>query len=120
MRLIIDPKTWAFMSRANRGGDPIAVTVRGTTDGTCASSSASTVHMSFASDDVEGAIYYWKSTVTANGTGGQIWVKTFGDSNPEQQVTGVAGSGALASSCNGCHALSRVGQRMSIYSYDDD
>jgi hypothetical protein len=33
---------------------------------------------------VLGAIYYWKSTASANGTGGQIWVKSFGDSVPEQ------------------------------------
>ena len=117
--LLLDAKTWAFLANANRGGDPVTISVRGTTNGACASTSTNSVKLSFASEDLLGAIYYWKSTVTSNGTGGQIWVKSFGDSNPEQQVTGVAGS-ALAASCNGCHALSRDGLRMVVYSDDDD
>jgi uncharacterized membrane protein YgcG len=117
--LIVDPATWTFLVNANRGGDPVTITVRGTTDGMCASTSMNSVKMSFASDDVLGAIYYWKSTVTPNGVGGQIWVKSFGDSVPEKQVTGVSNS-ALAASCNGCHSLSRDGLRMVIYSDDDD
>jgi len=117
--LVVDPKTWAFLVDANRGGPPVTITVRGTTDGTCASTSANSVRVSFAQEDVLGVIYYWKSTVTSNGTGGQIWMKSFGDSNPEQQVTGLSGS-ALAASCNGCHALSRDGLRMVVYSDDDD
>jgi hypothetical protein len=117
--LIVDKATWTLLANANRGLDPVTVTVRGTTDGKCASPSQNNVVMSFANEDVLGSIYYWKSTVTANGTGGQIWVKSFGDSVPESQVTGVAGS-ALASSCNGCHFLSRDGSRMVVYSDDDD
>ncbi len=117
--LVLDAQTWEFLANANRGGEPVAISVRGTTSGACASTSVDSVNLSFASEDLLGAIYYWKSTVTSNGTGGQIWVKSFGDSNPEQQVTGVAGS-ALAASCNGCHALSRDGQRMVVYSDDDD
>jgi hypothetical protein len=116
--LIIDPQTWATLAHANRDGDPVTITVRGTTDGTCASSSTASVHVSFAREDVLGAIYYWKSTVTPNGVGGQIWVKSFGDSVPEQQVTGMGGD--LAASCNGCHSLSRDGSRMVVYSDDDD
>ncbi len=115
---IVDQATWISMEAANRAGFPVTITVRGTTDGTCASTSANSVNMSFAQEDVLGAIYYWKSTVTSNGTGGQIWEKSFGDANPEKQVTGTGG--ALAQSCNGCHALSRDGLRMTVYSDDDD
>jgi len=114
----LTPQQWTLLSNANRGGSQVNVTVRGTTDGTCASTSQDTVRIAFAQEDVLGAIYYWKSTVTSNGTGGQIWEKSFGDANPEQQVTGV--SGALMASCNGCHALSRDGLRMVVYSDDDD
>jgi hypothetical protein len=113
--LIIDPDTWALMSHANRGGDPVKITVRGTTDGMCASASAS-VNMSFASEDLLGAIYYWKSTVSPNGVGGQIWVKSFGDSTPEKDITSPLG----LASCTGCHALSRDGLRMVINNDDDD
>jgi hypothetical protein len=116
--LVLSAQQWSFLASANRGGDPVTITVRGTTDGACASTSAATTHMQFAEEDLLGAIYYWKSTVTAVGTGGQIWVKSFGDANPEQQVTGTGG--ALAASCNGCHALSRDGQRMVVYSDDND
>jgi hypothetical protein len=76
------------------------------------------VSLTFSEEDLLGAIYYWKSTVSANGTGGQIWEKSFGDTNPETQVTGVSGS--LTATCNGCHALSRDGLRMVVYSDDDD
>jgi hypothetical protein len=118
--LEITPAEWALLVAANRGSSAVTVTVRGTTDGTCASSAQSSIKMSFASEDILGAIYYWKSTISAAGTGGQIWEKSFGDQTPEQQVTGGANSGALSSSCNGCHVLSRDGQRMVIYSDDDD
>jgi hypothetical protein len=118
--IVLNAGLWGFLSTPNRGGPAVTVTVRGTTDGMCASTSANSVKMAFAEEDVLGAIYYWKSTISANGTGGQIWVKGFGDPTPEQQVTGAAGTGALASSCNGCHALSRDGLRMVVYSDDDD
>jgi hypothetical protein len=119
--LALDAGLWAFLSNPNRGNSPVNVTVRGTTDGTCASTSTNSVKMAFAEEDVLGDIYYWKSTVTANGTGGQIWVKSFGDSNPELQITGPGGSvSAVSATCNGCHALSHDGLRMVVYSDDDD
>src|SRR5579883_1885657 len=113
--LLLDVNMWKFVAEQNRGGDAVAVTVRGTTDGMCANPSDNAVQLSFANDDMLGAIYYWKSTVSANGTGGQIWVKSFGDQAPEQLVTT-----SLTSTCNGCHALSRDGQRMVINLDDDD
>jgi len=77
--------------------------------------------MLFAEEDLLGDIYYWKSTVTSTGTGGQIWVKSFGDLTPEQQITGPNGSvSAVGATCNGCHALSRDGLRMVVYSDDAD
>ncbi len=112
--LELDPKMWAFVATANRGGDPVTVTVRGTTDGKCANKSTTSIKMSFANEDVLGGIYYWKSTVSAAGVGGQIWVKSFGDAVPEALVT------TNSATCNGCHALSRDGVRMTIYSDDDD
>jgi hypothetical protein len=113
--LQLDPTMWAFVAHQNAGGPPVSITVRGTTDGTCANTSSTTVDLSFSRDPILGAIYYWKSTITSNGVGGQVWVKSWGDSTPEQDVTS-----AFGSSCNGCHALSRDGQRMVINSDDDD
>src|SRR5262249_50051518 len=94
--LVLDQKMWKFVAEQNRGGEAVVVTVRGTTDGSCASVSDNVVNVSFANDDMLRAIYYCKSTITSNGTGGQIWVKSFGDSAPEQLVTT-----ALNGTCNG-------------------
>jgi hypothetical protein len=113
--LQLDPAMWNFLANQNAGGDAVVITVRGTTDGTCANTSSSSVSLSFSHDPILGAIYYWKSTITSNGVGGQVWVKSWGDDAPEQDVTS-----AFGSSCNGCHALSRDGKRMVINSDDDD
>jgi hypothetical protein len=113
--LVLDPNMWKVIANQNRGRDPVTITVRGTTDGMCANPSDDKVNLSFAEDDMLGAIYYWKSTVSANGVGGQIWVKSFGDQNPEVQVNTNPNA-----TCNGCHALSRDGIRMVINSDDDD
>jgi hypothetical protein len=108
---------WDFIAKSNKGGDPVKVSVRGTSNGTCASPGANSVNVAFAEQDVAGGIYYWKSTVSANGTGGQIWRKSFGDAMPEEEITG---SGNLGGTCNGCHFLSRDGIRMTINTDDDD
>jgi hypothetical protein len=116
--VVIDPVSWSKLVGAGRGQGPITITVRGTTDGMCASSSMNQIHLSFAEEDLLGTYYYWKSTVSPNGTGGQIWKKIFGDLNgPEVDVTTPA---IPAATCNGCHSLSRDGTRMVVYSDDDD
>jgi hypothetical protein len=117
--VVIDPLSWSKLVGANRGaGTPITITVRGTTDGTCASTSTNSIRMSVAEQDLVGTYYYWKSTVSANGVGGQIWDQIFGDLNtPEANVTATALKNAT---CNGCHSLSRDGSRMVVYSDDDD
>ena len=118
----IDPASWNAIVAANRGAGPVTVTVRGTTDGKCTSSS-SPIQMSFAEEDLLGTYYYWKSTVSSAGIGGQIWAKTFGDlADAEKDVTSniATATGTLAATCNGCHALSRDGSRMVIYSDDND
>ena len=120
--LDLDALTWSKLVAANRDGPPVAVTVRGTADGQCASSS-NKININFAKEDLIGTYYYWKSTITSLGVGGQIWMKTFGDLNMSEQdvTTNVQGAnGSLGASCNGCHAHSRDGSRMVIYSDDSD
>src|SRR5579883_875133 len=115
--LVVSPASWTALAAANRGGNPVTITVRGTTDGACATSSTNSIQMSFAEQDLLGTYYYWKSTITSNGVGGQIWSKIFGDlATPEKDVT----SASINATCNGCHALSRDGSRMVVYSDDDD
>jgi hypothetical protein len=113
----VDPMSWAALVGANRGGGPVTITVRGSTDGTCATASTNSIKVYFAQDDLIGTYYYWKSTISTNGVGGQIWKKDFGDlSMQEQDVT----SHSINALCNGCHSLSRDGSRMVVYSDDDD
>ncbi len=112
---VLAPAVWQLVANANRGGSAVNVSVRGTTDGKCAVAS-SPVQMSFAEQDLLGTYYYWKSTVTTIGVGGQIWKKTFGDlATNEANVTA-----SLQTTCNGCHVLSRDGSRMVIYADDSD
>jgi hypothetical protein len=115
----MDASTWDFIAKSNKGGDPVTVTIRATTDGTCAIPSTNSIKMSFAEDDIVGGIYYWKSTVTAQGTGGEIWRKDFGNANPEELISPSSGSG-FSATCYGCHFLSRDGLRMTISADDSD
>jgi hypothetical protein len=114
--LVLTQQMWQTVADQNRGADAVTISVRGTTDGTCATKSANSVQLTFAEEDLLGAIYYWKSLVSAGGTGGEIWVKSFGDAVPETDITTPLGLGT----CNGCHALSRDGLRMVINSDDAD
>jgi hypothetical protein len=115
--IAVDPASWAQLAAANRGGDAIAITVRGTTDGVCASTSEDTIHISIAQDDVLGTYFYWKSETGLLGQSGQVWAQTFGDiSGSAQNVTSPAFGQPL---CSGCHSVSRDGSRMLVYPVDD-
>jgi hypothetical protein len=121
--LTVEPSTWGRLVQQDRGGGPVAITVRGTTNGTCASVSSNTVNVSWAEEDLLGTYYYWQSQVSSAGVGGQIFMKVFGDLGmKEQDVTSnvTAGSQTLMATCNGCHALARDGSRMVVYSDDND
>jgi hypothetical protein len=115
--LDLTPAEWDFIAGSNRGGDPIQITVRATPDGKCVTTSTAKASISIAEEDVSGAIYYWKSTISANGTGGQVWRKSFGDTMAEEQITN---TGGLNGTCFGCHFLSRDGKRMTVNGDDDD
>jgi hypothetical protein len=112
----VDPASWSAVAAANRGGGAITITVRGTTDGVCASTSENSIRISLSEQDVLGTYFYWKTYSDAHGTGGQLWGKAFGDPTaPEQQLL----SPALQTLCVGCHAISRDGSRMLLFAVDD-
>jgi hypothetical protein len=113
----VDPTSWARLAAANRGGAPIAITVRGSTDGACASTSEDTIRVSLAEDDLIGTYFFWKSDTALLGQSGQVWAKTFGDTTtPEQNVTSPTFG---QPQCSGCHSLARDGSRMLAYPVDD-
>jgi hypothetical protein len=131
--VVVDPVSWSKLVGAARGQGPITVTVRGTTDNTCATASTNQVHISFAEADLLGTYYYWQSLINMGGSqmggpgngclttgvGGYIWKQTFGDlTGGETNVTPCPQT--LNAGCNGCHSLSRDGTRMVVYSDDND
>ena len=115
--VVLDPATFAAVAANNKGGAPVTITVRGTTDGACASTSTASVQVLFAEEDVSATYFYWKSHATPVGTGGQIWMKSFGDlATAEQNVTSGPFSNVL---CAGCHAVARDRSRMLVDAVDD-
>jgi hypothetical protein len=111
----LDPAVWGYVSNAARGGEPVQVSVRATTDGSCASPSANR-NVSFAEQDLNGGLYYWQSLVVGGVAGktGGIFRYDFGSPGQTGQPYLTPASGF----CVGCHFLSRDGTRMS-YSTDD-
>ncbi len=111
----LDPTVWGYLANSNRGGDPVKVSVRATTDGSCASPSADR-NISFANQDLNGGLYYWQSLVVGGVAGktGGIYRYDFGAAG----TTGTAFLTPTSGSCVGCHFLSRDGQRMT-YGTDD-
>jgi hypothetical protein len=110
---------WNAIANANRDGDPVVVTVRATIDGSCATTSAETVRISFAKDDLAGGIYYWQSA-TYGGIGGKtggIYSHDFGTFDPTPTPFYTSGS---SGTCVGCHNVSRDGLRMALATDDPD
>ncbi len=116
--LTVDATSWSQIAAANRGGEPVAVTVRGTTDGMCASTSEDTIHVSLAAEDVLGTYFYWRSEPALLGQSGQVWGQAFGDvaTSPGQNLTSPTFGQPL---CSGCHYEARDGSRMLVYPDDD-
>ncbi len=113
----LDQKVWDFLATTNRGGEPINVTVRGTTDGMCATPSNARA-ITFAEQDLQGVLYYWQSIVVGQvaGKAGGIFKYDFGVRNTTSEPFLTPATG----SCVGCHFLSRDGLRMTYGSDDAD
>jgi hypothetical protein len=118
----LTPAMWDFIAQSNRGGDAVSITVRASSDGTCATAASAPVNISFAEQDLNGGLFYWKSIIAMGaGVGGQIFAKSFGNpAQAETQITGVAGTNLSNASCAGCHSLSRDGTRMTVNLDDND
>jgi hypothetical protein len=99
-----EPRVWHWIAETNRGGAPLAVSIRGT-DGTAVGQSTP-IAVAFSQDDLHGALYYW---TTSNGTG--IMRYDFGSAtqtDPERFI----GRELTSDVCVGCHALSRDGKKI--------
>jgi hypothetical protein len=116
------PGSWDFIGKSNRGGDPVKITVRATTDGMCASPSTNATSFSVAEQDLNGGVYYWQSTIagTAGGIGGEIERFSFGDTSLMATTIAPPPSNGGNFSCEGCHFMSRDGTRMTLSGDDND
>lgn len=102
-----DPTVWTWIARTNSGNDPLAYSIKGTSDGSVVGASASQ-SLSFASEDVGGAIYYW----TTSGTSAIVRFDFAGTSDTGQPFITGNGQAGNPDECIGCHALSRDGKKM--------
>jgi hypothetical protein len=117
---------WRWIAETNRGGDALAVTVRGTTDSGSAVGSSKATHVSFSFDDIQGGLYYWEigADSACVNTGGGSTGPGCGqghDSTAVVRFDFAAGDeagttfltpqspGSTGGTCIGCHALSHDG-----------
>jgi WD40 repeat protein len=101
-----DAKVWHWLAESNRGGAPLALTVRASDGNGGGVGKSNAVSVSFSHDDINGGLYYW---TTSNGTG----IMRFDFASPTQttaqQFIGTSLTGGV---CVGCHALSRDGRKL--------
>jgi hypothetical protein len=112
-------EAWNDIADQNRGGKPLSITVRATSDNRCVASSTDRIAILFAEEDLAGGIYYWQSATFGGvpGTTGGIFSHDFGTRDPS--ATAFLASGARGT-CVGCHNVSRDGARMAVEIDDPD
>jgi hypothetical protein len=102
-----DPSVWTWIARTNSGNGPLAYSIKGTDDGSLVGTSAGQ-SLSFASEDVGGAIYYW----TTSGTSAIVRFDFAGTTDTGQPFITGNGKSGDPDECIGCHSLSRDGKKM--------
>jgi hypothetical protein len=120
---------WSWIAETNRGGDPLTVTVRGTTDDGAAVGSSKSTHLSFSFDDIQGGLYYWEigaddACVNSGSGSSGPGCSAAHDSTAVVRFDFAAGDdsgttfltpqspGSSGGTCIGCHALSRDGTQL--------
>jgi hypothetical protein len=100
-----DGTVWRWLAQSNRGGPPLAVTVRGTDGHGGAVGTSNHVALSVSQDDVAGGLYYW----TTAGQGAIMRVDFATDAPAAKKFVGPEIADNV---CVGCHALSRDGTKL--------
>lgn len=110
--LELDPDRFDILAQSNRGGDAVKLRVRGS-NGTGEFGQSAAVDVGFASDRVDGAVYYWTAS-----TPPRIMRFDFGSQSAlapvlrPNDLPGDDGTPGAGTRCVGCHVLSRDGSRM--------
>jgi hypothetical protein len=101
-----DPTVWHWIAESNRGGGPLAITVRATDAQGSGTGTSGALSIRFSQDDIHGGLYYWT-------TSGQTAIMRFDFASTTQtagqQFIGTQFSGGT---CVGCHALSHDGKKL--------
>jgi hypothetical protein len=106
-----DQAVWPWIAESNRGMVAgLAITVRGTDDQGTAVAMSEPLRMAFSQDDIEGAVYYWTTSDTADSSTA-IMRFDFGQTENDQAERFV-GTEMTGGYCVGCHALSRSGESL--------
>ncbi len=100
---------WSFVAETNRGGNPVQLTLRATSDaGGGAVSASNPIALQFARSELKGALYYW---TTSTPTG----VMRYDFAGPAtDKASAILNRNNISTSvtCVGCHALSRNGKKL--------
>jgi hypothetical protein len=99
---------WKYLAQSSRGGDAVAVTIRGADDAGTGFGASASINLLFSYDEIAGGIYYW---TTSGKTGIMRW--DFGDRTAQKPELIIAGE-QFTDDCVGCHALSRDGTKMIV------
>jgi hypothetical protein len=120
----LSQQVWDYIAQSNRGGDPLDIIIRATdASGSCIATSQTQVAVSFATEDLNGGIYYWQSVAVAGlqGATGGIFRYDFGKRGQTPQAfLAPTASGGTMQRCVGCHFLSRDGAKMTYGNDDPD
>jgi hypothetical protein len=110
--LQLDPDRFDVLAQSNRGTAAVKLLVRGT-DGAGQFGQSAAASVGFASDRVDGAVYYWTAS-----TPPRIMRFDFGSQSAlapvlqPSDLPGDDGTAGAGTRCVGCHVLSRDGTRM--------
>ncbi len=103
-----DAKVWKLIAENSRGTDPVTYTLRGVNASAPSKVGVSASQkISFGQEDILGGIYYW------NAGAGATMRYEFGVSGSKGEVY-LNAPMAGASTCVGCHVLSRNGKKISV------
>lgn len=100
----IPPEVWRWIADTNRGS-AVQVIVKGTDDTATEVGSSQPLTMAFATQDIQGGIYYW---TTSGGTG----IMRYDFASAQTTAEKYLGTELSNGTCIGCHALSRDGTKM--------
>lgn len=106
-----DHTVWQWIAESNRGlAAGLAIELRATDDAGTAVARSQTLPIAFSQDDIEGAVYYWTTSDTADSS---TAIMRFDFGQPDTaEATRFIGTEMTGGACVGCHALSRDGKKL--------